>query len=155
MAPKTNTNHLRNFGEGGLNSSKSLEPTSQAHKILTSNRGGYIKALRELKPIKVMSYTYPSKLIEMYPEAEIKLILNSQFAKGKTFPKTWKVRSNSKIHAKIGIGKDNMIIGSWNFTDNSTFNMHEAAIIIDKQHIIKEYTLYFDSIWERSSIIYD
>jgi len=145
MAPNQK-NNWRNSGEGGLNSStKDLEPTSQAPKILTNNRGSYLSSLFMLKPYKVMTFTYPTKLVELLKDKPIKLLINTKATVGRKFPELWKVKTNNKLHAKIAIGKHGVFLGSWNF---SNFELHEAChIITDKTHI-KELEEFFDKMWE-------
>jgi len=124
----------------------SRDQTLGAPKILTNQRPDYLKELKNINPYLVMTYTYPDELIEHFSKDNIMLVMNSRFAKGKTFPKKWRVYTNTKVHGKAAVGVNGYIIGSWNFTKNSTYDLHEIATITYTEKTTEDYKKIFNYI---------
>jgi len=135
--------------EAVLSDSFSLAP-----QILTSKRGEYIEALKFIIPYRIISFTYPSKAIQLFHDEQIELIVHTKH-KNKYYPPNWTVKTNNKIHAKLAIGYKGIYLGSWNMSENSTQNMHEIGIVIPaKKHewYLDQYMKiqkYFTSVWTR------
>jgi len=124
-------------------------------RILTDKRGDYIRGLQAIHPKQVMTFSYPHKLVELFSTTPIDLLIYTKAAEGKKFPSRWRVRTNNKVHAKLAIGKYGLIIGSWNFSDNSTNNMHEVGTVLKYEfdigiEPIVECREYFERLWRRS-----
>lgn len=123
-------------------------------ELITENRHRLIQALINIKPSKIISFS-PVNL-EALKDRTMMVIMNTQQYKNNPFdiPEKWEVRLNNKIHAKIAIGINGFIIGSWNFSDNSTFTMHESVLKVDYETAPKlqqELASFFEKLWERSS----
>ena len=101
--------------------------TTTNSKLLTNKRGEYITILKAIRPYRVMTFSYPTKLITMFPTENIQLIVHADH-KNKPYPPAWEVRTNNKIHAKAAIGTEGIYLGSWNMSENSTENFHEIGI---------------------------
>ena len=120
-----------------------------SQRILTNNRPEYIQALRSLQPTHVIApYGFEWRGLN-----NIKIITNKHdYRRLKLANTTWDVRQNNKVHAKLIIGKNGVLLGSWNFTPTSTNNKHEIAIVIYGTDT-KEYAdclTYFNSLWRCS-----
>ena len=115
-----------------------------------------MQALISIKPRKIISFS-PVNL-EALKDREISVIMNTKQFRDRPFdiPDKWQVRLNNKIHAKIAIGSNGFIIGSWNFSENSTQNMHESVLRVNFESAPKlqqELSDFFEKLWERSSEI--
>lgn len=123
-------------------------------ELITENRHRLIQALISIKPSKIISFS-PVNL-EALKNRTMMVIMNTQQYKNHPFdiPDKWAVKLNNKIHAKLAIGVNGFIIGSWNFSDNSTYNMHESVLKVDYEtapKLQKELADYFEKLWERST----
>jgi len=114
-------------------------------KLLTENRGDYVDAL---KSIDLQFLIAPFGFdIKGFEEFSLQIITKPKYEP--THYRRWQIKTNNKIHAKLAIGSKGVIIGSWNFTNNSTENAHECSVVIDDVKIIKETEAYFKKIWDR------
>ena len=129
-------------------------------KFITFKRGEMTQSLLGIEPVKIMTFSQINcnsslKGLVDYP---MNILMNTKaFEKQKIKPKDWEFKTNNKIHSKLAIGKEGIIIGSWNFSDNSTQNMHELIIVFEKtdscwDNVWKESNKYFDKMWEDSSV---
>lgn len=114
-------------------------------KFLTNKRHEFTQALIEIEPYKVIApfgFNVPQ-----LKEKPLQVIVQEP-EKQPLFPWVWNIRYCKQVHAKIAIGKKGMIIGSWNFSENSTRRMHEAAVKFD--YVAPEVEAFFDEIWGRN-----
>ena len=119
-------------------------------ELITENRFRMKQALLEIMPEKIISFSQVD--IKELNNISLKVIINSKFSVLQNKNNEWDIRTNNKIHSKIAIGKKGFIIGSWNFSDNSTNNMHESILKIEYDWNIKQkLEEYFDTLWERST----
>lgn len=123
-------------------------------KLLTKNRGEYMKEIITLDPYKIASFSEIRQ--PLLGSMNIKFLTTPDTAKKQIEFKNWEIRTNNKVHMKLVIGTLGFYIGSWNLSDNSTNYFHEAGIIIElksEQSIQahKKLEEYFDSIYERST----
>ena len=119
-------------------------------ELITENRFRMKRALLEIVPEKIISFSQVD--IKELNGSPLKVIINSKFIPFQNKKNEWEIRSNNKIHSKIAIGKIGFIIGSWNFSDNSTNNMHESILKLEYDWTMKQkLDDYFNTLWERSS----
>ncbi|MBF0413565.1 MAG: phospholipase D family protein [Desulfamplus sp.] len=70
-----------------------------------------------------------------------------------------KIRNNSKLHAKVYIGTDSLIVGSANLSTNGialeeeSANWIEASIQTTQKEDIKNATIWFNKLWSESDNI--
>lgn len=122
-------------------------------KLITNDRSQFVKELIELQPNRIVTFSqFDIKELATLP---IRILSNTQgFEKQKFKSKNWIFKTNKKVHAKFAIGAEGLILGSWNFSDNSTQEFHESAICVSKTEEPEIYTqlcAYFESLWERST----
>ena len=118
-------------------------------KLLTENRSDYIEAIQNID-LRFLIAPFGFEL-NGFEESALQIITKPQFEP--THYRRWQIKTNNKIHAKLAIGTKGVIVGSWNFTNNSTQNAHECSIVIYKEDdpkIIESCTEYFKKIWERT-----
>ena len=123
---------------------------------LTKYRGKYKDALNEIIPWKIIApFGFD---IEGYKNLNLKIIVTDKKCIKRTSP-SWEYRTNKQVHAKIAIGNHGILLGSWNFTNNSTHNRHEAAVAIGYDdttlEFFQEYNVFFDEIWARGKEVED
>ena len=112
------------------------------------------EALVEILPRKIISFSPVNiEALKSYP---LMVIMNKGQYENHPFkiPDKWNVKFNAKIHSKLAIGLKGFIIGSWNFSDNSSNMMHESILKVDYDSapkLQKELADYFDKLWARSS----
>lgn len=125
-------------------------------EFISENRYRMKEVLSEIQTRKIISFS-PIKL-ELLRDVSLMVIINSQQYKNHPFfiPSKWDVRLNNKIHSKLAIGLKGFVIGSWNFSDNSSNMMHESILKVDYESapiLQKELADYFEKIWNRSTPI--
>lgn len=125
-------------------------------KVITNVRSDYVNAIKQIiKPFAICTFSHIEKP-EKFGLKNPQVIINGNQFKRKQihYPSDWNMRTNNSIHAKIAIGKRYCMIGSWNMSDNSTQNMHEIALIINRAINTESYNQirsYFETLWERST----
>lgn len=122
-------------------------------KLLAEKRADYFYSVYTLGyPVKICTFSPITNWHLL--NAPGKVLMNTQaYKQQKKMGKDWEFKTNNSVHAKIFIGPKGFYIGSWNFSNNSTQQMHEIGLIITKDEqpqIYKEVEEYFDSLWERS-----
>lgn len=125
-------------------------------EFITENRYRLIKSLEEIEPRAIISYSTPN--LPQLTDKPIRMIINTKQYDGKLaqkYPKWW-IKTNNKIHGKLAIGLKGFIIGSWNFSNNSTQNFHKTVMALryeDTPNIQKALKEYFDKMWDRSNTV--
>lgn len=115
-----------------------------------------IQALLEIDPIKIM--TFSPFFIKKLENKSLMILINTGARLKQEMRNSWEIKTNSKIHSKLAIGNEGFIIGSWNFSENSTNNMHESILKIEYGELDyeempdfeKELNTYFERLWARS-----
>ena len=122
-------------------------------KLLTENRHEYVTELIQLQPHSIMTFSQFD--IKELATTSINILSNAQgFEKQILKPRNWTFRTNNKLHSKLAIGENGFIIGSWNFSNNSTQDFHEVALCISKAEAPEIYAQlcdYFEALWNRST----
>ena len=112
-------------------------------RIITENRGEMIKALEITNPTKIIApygYAFPT-------DYDTKIIMQNENCRKLNKPGI--VLYSENMHTKLAIGKTQAIIGSWNFTRNSTETMHELINVITETTLLQQLNEYFDRLWHR------
>ena len=132
-------------------------------ELITENRYRMMEVLKEIEPRKIISFSainlwQPECLFHLC-DRQLSLIMNTKQFRNNPFdiPEKWEVRLNNKVHSKLAIGLKGFIIGSWNFSDNSSNNMHESILKVDYETaplLQTELANYFEALWERSTPIH-
>ncbi|HRR39750.1 MAG TPA: phospholipase D-like domain-containing protein [Syntrophales bacterium] len=132
--------------------SKSANPTS-AYKVLFSPKAGISKELSRMtqaaaKEISVAAYAFSSKYLgnalvnAMKRGVKVRLILDKDNAEKAYTIDEWliengidvrfiKLKSGCMHHKFLIVDRARLMTGSYNFTNDSEFRNHEAAIFID------------------------
>lgn len=148
--------------------SESVLPTP-ACKVLFSPKGGISKELSRLtqaaaKEISVAAYAFSSKYLgnalvyAMKRGVKVRLILDRDNA-GKSYSiDEWliengidvrflKVKSGCMHHKFLLVDGVRLMTGSYNFTNDSEFRNHEAAIFTNDVSIIFPFVSEFERLW--------
>jgi len=123
-------------------------------RLITENRHDLLESLKEIDTRKIISFGMPD--IEHLKDKPLMVIVNTAQLGNykKSLPDKWYIKKNNKIHSKLALGKEGFVIGSWNFTDNSTNNMHESVLVVpynENPLMQKLLADYFEVLWNRSS----
>ena len=148
--------------------SKSANPTS-AYKVLFSPKAGISKELSRMtqaaaKEISVAAYAFSSKYLgnalvkAIKRGVKIRLILDMENARKSYSIDEWLIENGVDVrfiklkrgcmHHKILIVDGvHLMTGSYNFTNDSEFRNHEAAIFTDDGNLIASFIAEFERLW--------
>jgi phosphatidylserine/phosphatidylglycerophosphate/cardiolipin synthase-like enzyme len=157
--------------------SKSVNPTT-AYKVLFSPKAGISKELSRMtqaaaKEISVAAYAFSSKYLgnalvsAMKRGVKVRLILDKDNAEKAYTIDEWliengidvrfiKLKSGCMHHKFLIVDRTRLMTGSYNFTNDSEFRNHEAAIFIDAAAaatttaaatLVNAFTAEFDRLW--------
>lgn len=124
--------------------------------LIGENRVGMIKAFERIKPTKILTFSLMEfSNQEIYDKNICVIMPPNAWKKQKIKSKNWSVKTNSKQHSKIAIGSNGLIVGSWNFSGNSTSNLHETIIVFEGKEFTNSQVWFdankrFDMLWDRS-----
>ena len=138
-------------------------------KVLFSPKGGISKKLVRLtqaaaQEISVAAYAFSSKYLgnalvkAMKRGVKVRLILDMENAKKSYSIDEWliengidvrfiKLKRGSMHHKILIVDGVHLMTGSYNFTNDSEFRNHEAAIFTDDGNLIASFIAEFERLW--------
>ena len=138
-------------------------------KVLFSPKGGISKELVRLtqaaaQEISVAAYAFSSKYLgnalvkAMKRGVKVRLILDMDNAKKSYSIDEWliengmdvrfiKLKRGSMHHKILIVDGVHLMTGSYNFTNDSEFRNHEAAIFTDDGNLIASFIAEFERLW--------
>ena len=138
-------------------------------KVLFSPKGGISKGLVRLtqaaaKEISVAAYAFSSKYLgnalvkAIKRGVNVRLILDMDNAKKSYSIDEWliengidvrfiKLKRGSMHHKILIVDGVHLMTGSYNFTNDSEFRNHEAAIFTDDGNLIASFIAEFERLW--------
>jgi len=147
---------------------KAAKPTS-ACKVLFSPKAGISKELVRLtqaaaKEISVAAYAFSSKYLgnalvkAIKRGVKVRLILDMENARKSYSIDEWliengidvrfiKLKRGSMHHKILIVDRIHLMTGSDNFTNDSEFRNHEAAIFTDDGNLIASFIAEFERLW--------
>jgi phosphatidylserine/phosphatidylglycerophosphate/cardiolipin synthase-like enzyme len=153
---------------------ESVHPTP-ACKVLFSPKGGISKELVRLtqaaaKEISVAAYAFSSKYLgsalvkAIKRGVKVRLILDMENARKSYSIDEWLIENGIDVrfiklkrgcmHHKIMIVDGaRLMTGSYNFTNDSEFRNHEAAIFTDDSNLIAPFIAEFGRLWSLAASI--
>jgi phosphatidylserine/phosphatidylglycerophosphate/cardiolipin synthase-like enzyme len=175
MKEKTTSAVTRAKGKTAkASASKSVNPTT-AYKVLFSPKAGISKELSRMtqaaaKEISVAAYAFSSKYLgnalvsAMKRGVKVRLILDKDNAEKAYAIDEWliengidvrflKVKSGCMHHKFLLVDRARLMTGSYNFTNDSEFRNHEAAIFMNATAttttavLVNAFTAEFDRLW--------
>ena len=147
---------------------KAAKPTP-ACKVLFSPKAGISKELSRMtqaaaQEISVAAYAFSSKYLgnalvtAMKRGVKVRLILDKDNAEKAYTLDEWliengidvrflKVKSGCMHHKLLIIDRIRLMTGSYNFTNDSEFRNHEAAIFTTVESLVTPFIIEFESLW--------
>ena len=138
-------------------------------RVLFSPKGGTSKELARMikaakKEIVVAAYAFSSKYLGMAlsdaikRSVKVRIILDGENARKAYSIDEWlagegievrfiEVKGGSMHHKFILIDSKILMTGSYNFTNESEFRNHEAAIFTNNKALVQSFAAEFDCLW--------